>query len=208
MTFAVWLTGPPAAGKSTLARGLSALLEGEGIRAVILESDALRGILTPEPTYAPEERDRFYAALADLAALLVAQGFPVIVDATAPRRAHRERARERIPRFSEVLVEAPLELREARDPKALYRRARLGLVANLPGFDAVYEAPTRPDLVVSGAAQPGEGAAALLALLRARGVVARKTSGTAKSREVAGTVRPLRPTRDRPARGGSTRGSS
>jgi adenylylsulfate kinase len=143
------------------------------VRAVTLESDALRPILTPEPTYASEERDRFYAELAGLAALLVAQGFPVIVDATAPRRAYRDRARRRIPRFVEVSVEAPLGLREARDPKGLYRKARRGAIANLPGLDAAYEPARRADLVVDGAAAPEDGAAAVVASLRERGILPR-----------------------------------
>lgn len=169
MSWAIWLTGPPAAGKSTLARAVSNLLAAAGVHAVILESDALRKVLTPRPTYSREERDRFYAALADLAALLVAQGFPVVVDATAPRRAYRQRARRRIERFLEVFVRAPLELREARDPKGLYRRARRGRAPNLPGLGAAYEEPRHPDLVVPGDAPAEEGARAVVALLGARG---------------------------------------
>lgn len=169
MSWAVWLTGPPASGKSTLARAVSDLLAEDGVRAVTLESDALRKVLTPRPTYSRLERDRFYAALADLAALLVAQGFPVLVDATAPRRAHRRRARRRIERFLEVLVLAPLEVREARDPKGLYRKARRGRAPNLPGLGAAYEEPRHPDLVVPGDAPVGEGARAVVALLGARG---------------------------------------
>jgi len=169
VSWAVWLTGPPASGKSTIARALDGLLAKEGVRAITLESDALRRVLTPEPTYSKEERDRFYAELADLAALLVAQGFPVILDATASRRAYRERARNRIPRFLEVSVETPLATREARDPKGLYKNGRRGLIANLPGLNEVYEEARRPDLVLKGDASAEQGASALLALLREKG---------------------------------------
>lgn len=169
MSWAVWLTGPPAAGKSTLARAVSDLLAAGGVHAVTLESDALRKVLTPRPTYSREERDRFYAVVADLAALLVAQGLPVLVDATAPRRAHRRRARRRIERFLEVLVSAPLEVREARDPKGLYRRARRGKAPHLPGLGSLYEEPRHPDLAVPGDAPVEEGARAVVALLRAKG---------------------------------------
>lgn len=169
MSWAVWLTGAPASGKTTLAAALRERLEEEGIRRVAsLESDALRRILTPEATYAAEERDWFYGVLADLAALLVAQGIPVIVDATAPRRAHRDRARRRIERFLEIHVEAPLEVREARDPKGLYRLAREGRAPHLPGAGEEYEEPAAPDLVVSGEAAPREAAAEIVTLLRAR----------------------------------------
>lgn len=168
MSWAVWLTGPPAAGKTTVAREVLRQLAAAGRTAVWLESDALRKILTPRPDYSPSERDRFYAMVADLAALLCAQGFDVLVDATAPRRDHRRRLRERVASFLEVLVEAPAAVREARDPKGLYRRAREGAAPDLPGATSVYEEPERPDLVLSGTASPEESAVRILRVLRER----------------------------------------
>jgi adenylylsulfate kinase len=174
VSFAVWITGPPASGKTCLALAVRNRLAEEGVAAVWLESDALRRILTPEPTYLPEERDRFYAEVADLAALLVEQGFPVLVDATAPRRAHRQRLRERTSRFLEVLVTTPLEVREARDPRGLYRRARRGDAPHLPGATEAYEEPEEPDLVLSGEEPPERGAAEVARVLRARGFLSSK----------------------------------
>jgi len=173
VAWALWLTGPPASGKTTVAGAVERLLVQEGTRPVILESDVLRRILTPEPTYEPEERDRFYRAVADLAAALVQQGFPVIVDATAPRRAHRDRARAVIPRFAEVLVATPATIRVARDPKGLYRRARGGQAPHLPGATEAYEEPLSPDLVVSGTAPAELEGARIVQLLRARGFLPR-----------------------------------
>ncbi|HJW13939.1 MAG TPA: adenylyl-sulfate kinase [Thermoanaerobaculia bacterium] len=169
MSWAVWITGPPAAGKTTLARAFVEAAAAGGLRAVHLESDALRRILTPEPTYSRQERDRFYRELADLAALLVSQGFPVVVDATAPRRAHRDRARAKITRFLEVSVEAPKEVREARDPKGLYRLAREGAAPHLPGAAEPYEAAKNPDLVVSGTGDVAPSVESLIRLARERG---------------------------------------
>jgi adenylylsulfate kinase len=174
VSFAVWITGPPASGKTLLALALRRRLAAAGVQAVWLESDALRRILTPQPTYLPGERDRFYAELADLAALLVEQGFPVLVDATAPRRAHRARLREKAARFVEIFVATPLFVREARDPKGLYRRARVGDAPHLPGATEAYEEPENPDLAVSGEVSPEENAAAIARLLLARGFVSAK----------------------------------
>lgn len=170
MTWVVWLTGPPAAGKSTIARAILERLAAAGRNAVWLESDALRRILTPQADYSPAERDRFYAMVADLAALLAEQGFKVLVDATAPRRAHRQRLRDRFPGLLEVLVDAPAELREARDPKGLYRRARAGEAPHLPGVTEPYEAPISPALVLSGTAPPAENARRVLDLVEGSSV--------------------------------------
>jgi adenylylsulfate kinase len=169
VSWAVWLTGLPASGKSTLARALIEVAAAQGIRLVHLESDALRRILTPQPTYDPAERDRFYAQVAGLAALLVAQGFSVVVDATGPRRAHRDMGRARIARFLEVYVQTPLDVCEKRDPKGIYGRARRGEAPHVPGATEPYEEPDRPDFVVSGAGPTEAAVPALLRLVRERG---------------------------------------
>ena len=66
----IWLTGLPAAGKTALARALWQKLNAPGITSVLLDSDEVRRILTPDATYTPAERDQFYGRLVDLAALL------------------------------------------------------------------------------------------------------------------------------------------
>ncbi len=166
MSFAVWLTGLSASGKSAIARELGRLLHERGIDAALLESDVLRTQLTPYPRYDERERDLFYAALVHLGAFLAQQGTPVVFDATANRRRYRVEARRQIARFAEVFVDTPLEVCAARDPKDLYRAAREGKAATLPGLQAAYEAPEQPELVVRGdAGTPEEGARAILGLL-------------------------------------------
>ena len=100
---AIWLTGLPASGKSTIVTALIPQLENLGRPIEVLESDAVRRILTPAPTYSQAERDLFYRALAFMGARLVVHGVTVIFDATANRRAYRDFARSLIPR-AEVLT--------------------------------------------------------------------------------------------------------
>ena len=168
--FAVWLTGLPASGKSTLADSLRRELTGRGVNVAVLESDALRRILTPNPEYGDTERDAFYAGMAYIGSLLTRHGVSVIFDATANRRAYRERARRRISRFLEVYVDCPLAVCESRDPKGIYRRGREGKAPNVPGIRAAYEPPPSPDLVVRGDAEtPAEAARRIVALLEEKG---------------------------------------
>jgi adenylylsulfate kinase len=145
--FAVWITGLPSSGKSTLARCLRDQLSARGIDSAILESDALRRQLTPHPTYDEAERDHFYKVMVYIGRLLARNGVPVIFDATGHRRAWRRQARNEIPRFIEVYAECPLETCMRRDPKGIYRRGREG-PGTVPGLHEEYEAPEHPDVVV------------------------------------------------------------
>jgi adenylylsulfate kinase len=168
--FAVWLTGLPASGKSTLAEALRRELADRGVNVAVLESDALRRILTPNPGYGESERDASYAGLAHIGGLLTRHGVSVIFDATANRRAYRDRARHQIPEFLEVHVDCPLAVCEARDPKGIYRRGREGKSSNVPGLHAEYEPPLQPDLVVRGDREiPGDAARRIVAALSGKG---------------------------------------
>jgi adenylylsulfate kinase len=144
--FGIWLTGLPASGKSTIVATLQPRLEARGFRIEVLESDAVRTMLTPEPTYSPAERDLFYRALAFMGARLVAHEVTVIFDATANRRAYRDLARSLIPRFIEVAVECPLEVCMERDRKGTYRKGLAGGSTTVPGLQEAYEAPLHPEV--------------------------------------------------------------
>lgn len=146
---AVWLTGLPGAGKSSVAAALSDLLDARGVDHAVLSMDRVRRELTPEgkePAYSAEERDRAYEALVDRAAE-AARARLVIVDATAHRRRWRDALRERVEAdvgdggggegaggpgtFVEVHVDCPLEVAMEREAARtdhpavadLYRRA-------------------------------------------------------------------------------------
>jgi adenylylsulfate kinase len=171
--FALWLTGLPSSGKTTLAHALSRLLARRGISALVLDSDDLRKRLTPNPTYSSEERDWFYGVVAYMAELLASNGVNVLIAATAPRRRYRQAARQRIARFAEVYVECPPAICRARDPKGLWQRAEDGEIAGLPGADAPYEPPESPEAQVDTACTTVEEASRqILAQLEARGFLA------------------------------------
>jgi adenylylsulfate kinase len=147
--FAVWLTGIPGAGKSTIASYLSTELREMDRRVQVLDSDELRRILTPNPTYSEEERERFYDILAFLGKLLVDNGINVIIAATANKREYRDKARRQIEKFYEVYIDCPVKICAERDPKGLYQKAKSGGISTLPGLQTDYEPPEKPDVVIA-----------------------------------------------------------
>ena len=58
--------------------------------------------------------------------------------------------------FVEILVDAPLEVCEARDPKGLYKKARAGELKGFTGIDDPYEAPNKPELVLDAGTKDAE----------------------------------------------------
>ena len=164
--FALWLTGLPASGKSSITRELMKQLRACGVSAVVLESDEMRKILTPAPTYGDEERTRFYRALVQIGTLITRSGVNVIFDATANKRAYRDHARQTITKFAEVYVVCPQDICLKRDPKGIYAQAALNVATNVPGVQAAYEPPLSPDLKLDGQALPASEAVKIIATLK------------------------------------------
>jgi adenylylsulfate kinase len=168
--FAVWLTGLPASGKSAIARELKQRLAEAGLAVEVLESDTVRRVVTPRPTYQPEERELFYRGLAFCGSRLVGHGVPVIFDATANMRSYRRLARELIPHFLEVAVLCPLLICRQRDSKGTYQAGSAGQSTTVPGLQEPYEPPLSPDVEVDTTRlTPAEAAEKVMEALRQRG---------------------------------------
>ena len=172
MSWALWITGVPGSGKSAIARAAAAELSAGGHQVQVLELDALRRTLTPEPTYDDTEREAVYRALVMIARTLTRAGRPVIIDATAHRRAWRDLARASIGDFAEVQLVCPLDVARARErargpghhPRAIYAHAgRPG--ATVPGVDVPYEPAMAPELTIDTTVETVESAAARVAAL-------------------------------------------
>lgn len=164
--FAVWLTGLPASGKSSITLELVKSLRELQVPVVVLESDSLRKILTPNATYEPEERDRFYRTMAALGELITQHGVNVIFDATANRLGYRNYARTLIPKFLEAYVRCPLELCMKRDPKGIYDRARSGAAVTVPGLQTEYEQSAAPEITLDCEARVEKSAEVVLNKLK------------------------------------------
>ena len=172
MSWAIWISGLPGSGKSTVARAAAARLAEAGQPVALLELDAMRTVVTPHPTYTETEREIVYRLLVFTAVSLTGVGVPVIIDATAHRRAWRDLARASIPRFAEVQLDCPREVAEARErtrvagaaPHAIYAgAARPG--ATVPGVNVAYERAPSPELTVDTIAEDVASAAARIAAL-------------------------------------------
>jgi adenylyl-sulfate kinase len=146
----VWLTGLSGAGKSTIASSVCEDLIARGIKAELLDGDAMRDHISRGLGFSREDRDENVRRIGFVADLLARNGVVALVSAVSPYRAVRDEIRRGTAAwFVEVHVSAPLEVCERRDPKGLYRRARAGELPHFTGIDDPYEPPIAPEVVCS-----------------------------------------------------------
>ncbi len=144
----VWLTGLSGAGKSTLAYAMERRLHAQGRLGFVLDGDNIRHHLSGDLGFSPAERRENIRRVAEVAALMNDAGLIVFTALISPRQEDRDRARSIIgeARFIEVHVSTALSVCEARDPKGLYEKARMGAIPAFTGVSAPYEAPRAPAL--------------------------------------------------------------
>ncbi len=144
----VWLTGPSGAGKTTIARELRLELHQRGLLVGMLDGDHLRTGLCNDLGFSAEDRSENIRRTAETARLMTSAGLIVIVSLISPFREDRARARALFPdeEFFEVHVDTPIDVAEQRDPKGLYKRARMGQIKQFTGIDSPYEAPESPEI--------------------------------------------------------------
>jgi len=148
----VWFTGLSGAGKSTLAYALERELFDRQMHVCVMDGDNLRHGLNANLSFSPEDRVENIRRAAEVAKLMAMTGLVVVTSFISPYRADRLKARQIVSsggvEFVEVHVSAPIEVCESRDPKALYQKARAGLIQGFTGIDAPYETPEDPELIL------------------------------------------------------------
>jgi bifunctional enzyme CysN/CysC len=148
----VWFTGLSGSGKSTVANLIEKRLTADGRHAYILDGDNVRHGLNKDLGFTDEARVENIRRVAEVARLMADAGLIVLVSFISPFRNERRLAREVAGdiRFTEVYVNTPLEVCEARDPKGLYAKARRGEIRNFTGISSPYEPPENPDVTLHG----------------------------------------------------------
>jgi len=161
--YAIWLTGLPCSGKSSIAERLAELFRSRNRRVEVLDGDVVRQRLSQELGFSEEHRNINVLRIGYVAKLLVNQGVVVIAAVVSPFEATRRAVRDEIRAFFEVHVDCPLSECERRDVKGMYARARSGTLPGFTGVSSPYEVPSNPDIRIDTSEMSRDQAVELIA---------------------------------------------
>ena len=148
----LWFTGLSGSGKSTVADRVSMKLLESQVASFNLDGDSLRHGLNQDLGFTESDRSENIRRTAEVSKLFAEAGLIAIVSLVSPTIGDRENAKNIVGAedFIEIFVDTPLAVCEARDPKGLYKKARLGQIPNFTGITAPFDRPKNPDILLDG----------------------------------------------------------
>ena len=133
----------------------------------MLDGDKLRHGISKDLGFSAKDRAENVRRVSEVAKILHDSGLIVLVALVSPFEVDRQSARELFTdsEFNLVWVNTPEEVCISRDTKGLYKKAAAGQIENMTGIGQSYEAPSRADLVISGADDLESNVAKILKLI-------------------------------------------
>lgn len=154
--FALWFTGLPCSGKSTLSEKIETELRKLVPFVEHLDGDVIRRGLSRDLGFSKEDRDANIERVAFVGSLLVKNGAATLVSFVSPYRKMRAYARQLITPFIEIYVRCPVEVCRKRDVKGMYKLADEGKLPFFTGVSDPYEEPLSPEIIVDTDKDPIE----------------------------------------------------
>jgi adenylylsulfate kinase len=149
--FAVWISGRPGSGKTTVVSGVCERLHGRGVPVVVL--DAAEFVIARADARVPSRLEREIAtrAIVQTARLLTDAGRAVIIDGAPPFRDTARLARELLDNFAEIELVCPPEICRTRERAVRWNLVPCPGIARpfaTPDLGLDYEPAATPDLLL------------------------------------------------------------
>lgn len=146
----LWFTGLSGSGKSTIANAVEEALYKRGNKTYLLDGDNVRHGLNKDLGFSEIDRIENIRRIGEVSKLFIDAGLIVLTAFISPFKSDRKIAKSLVEEneFIEIYVNTPLEVCEQRDPKGLYKKARIGSIKNFTGIDSPYEAPKEAQIEI------------------------------------------------------------
>lgn len=189
----IWITGYSGAGKTTVAALVRDRLNEMGAPVVLLDGDEIRSILGERYGHEVDERRQLAYVYGRLCKKITDCGVTVVIATVAMFEAVRKENRASNASYLEVYLKVPLEVRQERDPKGLYKAA-IAKGLNTSSDAAGFEEPINPDLIIEnyGKKSPQDAASLIVSEYSAKKLSKQSYQGVGSSNELAGALNSVR----------------
>ena len=146
MSIAIWMTGLPCSGKTTIAKKLSEHIPN----LAVLDGDEMREWLSPNEDFSQGGIKNHNNKVSKLVKLLLDHRVPICVSKINPYAEDRKYTRNVLSNhnFIEVYVKCSVNVCEKRDVRGMYKKARDDKIKNFIGLNGIYQPPTNPELII------------------------------------------------------------
>jgi adenylylsulfate kinase len=149
-SFLLWFTGLPSSGKSSVAHATEKWLYENSCRTFVLDGDNVRHGLCGDLGFTEEDREENIRRVSEVAKLFIEAGVIVLAAFVSPFNKDRKKVKELLghSNYLEIFIKCTVETCEKRDPKGLYKKARIGKLKDFTGVSAPFEDPKNADLTI------------------------------------------------------------
>jgi len=146
--FILWFTGLSASGKSTIANLIDENLFTLGYKTYLLDGDNVRHGLNKDLGFDEKSRIENIRRVGEVSKLFLDAGIIVICSFISPFKSDRQLVRDLFKKgdFLETFIDCSIDTCEKRDPKGMYKKAKLGQIRNFTGISSPYQPPQKPEI--------------------------------------------------------------
>jgi cytidine diphosphoramidate kinase len=146
--FTIWLIGPSASGKSTIAKELYNRIQSNYSKVIILDGDNIRDIFDNRYGYDAISRSKVTKRYIKLVNWLQSFQISSIVSVISPFEKDRLECKESLIGYKQIYLKCSMEERLLRDKKKLYKPALEGLKKNVIDVDIPFDPSNINDLII------------------------------------------------------------
>jgi adenylylsulfate kinase len=146
--FTIWLIGPSASGKSTIAKELYNRIQSKTSKVIILDGDNIRDIFDNKYGYDAISRSKVTKRYIKLVKWLQSFQISSIVSVISPFEKDRLECKESLIGYKQIYLKCSMEKRLLRDKKNLYKPALVGLKKNVIDVDIPFDSSNINNLII------------------------------------------------------------